>query len=133
MTTTPVMRCKAQDHWPSRPRYRGPSSPARRAIRRCATCASDYLATGRSWHLSVPSKSKVLLEAFLEEVGQVSVLDLDTARLGLRLSPDDMAEFRERLEELLYEFSQRPDVPDAPPWSVFYAIHPDVSRVKRAG
>lgn len=102
------------------------AQPVRRGTR--GSREIPYLATGRSWQISVPSKSKVLLEAFLEEVAQVSVLDLDTARLGLRLSSDDMAEFRDRLEELLYEFSQRPDVPDAPPWSVFYAIHPDVSR-----
>ena len=107
------------------------AQPVRRGTR--GSREIPYLATGRSWHISVPSKSKVLLQAFLEEVEQVSVLDLDTARLGLRLSPEDIAEFRERLEALLYEFSQRPDVPDAPPWSVFYAIHPDVSRVRRAG
>jgi hypothetical protein len=107
------------------------AQPVRRGTR--GSREIPYLATGKSWRISVPSKSKVLLEAFLDEVAQVSVLDLDTARLGLRLSAEDMAEFRDRLGELLDEFSERPDDPDAPPWSVFYAIHPDVSRAKRVG
>ena len=39
-----------------------------------------------------------------------------------------MSEFRDRLRDLLDEFEQRPDDPAAPAWSLFLALHPDVTR-----
>jgi hypothetical protein len=36
-----------------------------------------------------------------------------------------MAEFRERLRELLDDFAQRPDDLTQPAWSLFLAVHPD--------
>lgn len=90
-----------------------------------------YIATGKSWQVSVPTKSRTLLETFLEEVADVDAMELDTARLGLRLPPDQMEEFRDRLSELFDEFAARADDPGAAPWSVFFALHPDVSRAGR--
>jgi len=87
-----------------------------------------YLATGKSWQLSSPGAGRVLLEVFLDEVALVPAAELDTSRLGLRLAPEQMAEFRDRLQALLDEFADRPDDPDAPPWSVFLAIHADPNR-----
>lgn len=88
-----------------------------------------YLATRKSWHLSGDREgSATMLDTFLEEVRLVSPAQLDAARLGLRLSPADMAEFRQRMGELLNDFQQRPDDPDAPAWSVFFALHPDPNR-----
>ena len=87
-----------------------------------------YLATGKSWQLSSPGAGRVLLEVFLDEVALVPAAELDTSRLGLRLAPEQMAEFRDRLQALLDEFADLPDDPDAPPWSVFLAIHPDPNR-----
>jgi DNA-binding MarR family transcriptional regulator len=84
-----------------------------------------YLATGKSWRIESRAQDRVLLDAFLEEVAQVPLADLDTTRLGLRLSPAEMAEFRDRLRDLLDEFEQRRADPDAAPWSVFVALHPD--------
>lgn len=92
-----------------------------------------YLATRKSWQLESPAHDRALLDAFLEEVALVPAADLDTTRLGLRLSPDDMIEFRDRLAGLLDEFAQRPDDPGAPPWSLFMAIHPDVTRARAGG
>jgi DNA-binding MarR family transcriptional regulator len=89
-----------------------------------------YLATGKSWEISVPTKSRTLLETFLEEIESVSATELDTARLGLRLPEEQMEEFRERLGELFDEFAAREDDPTAKPWSVFFAIHPDRAREK---
>ena len=87
-----------------------------------------YLATGKSWQLSDPGASGLMLETFLEEVSLVGATEVGSSRLGLRLPPAQMAEFRDRLQELLDEFAARPDDPAAPAWSVFLAIHPDPNR-----
>ena len=87
-----------------------------------------YLATGKSWQLSTPAQDRSMLDAFLEELALVPGQDVDSARLGLRLSVEDMAEFRERLRTLLDEFAGRPDDPTAPAWSVFMTVHPDPNR-----
>jgi DNA-binding MarR family transcriptional regulator len=87
-----------------------------------------YLATGKSWQISTPGKSRHLLNTFLEEVALVPATELDSSRLGLQLSPAEMDEFRERMQALLDEFAARPDDHAAPAWSVFFAIHPDPNR-----
>ncbi len=87
-----------------------------------------YLATKKSWQLEVPAQSRRLVEAFLLDAAEVAPEELDTTRLGLRLPPEQMQEFRDRLRELVDDFADRPDDPDAPAWSVFLAVHPDRSR-----
>jgi len=87
-----------------------------------------YLTTKKSWRLSGLGDSRLMLETFLDEVALVPAVDLDTTRLGLRLAPDEMADFRTRLQELLDEFSDRPDDPSAPAWSIFITLHPDPNR-----
>ncbi|RAG83082.1 ArsR family transcriptional regulator [Streptacidiphilus pinicola] len=87
-----------------------------------------YLATRKSWQLEAPAMDRVLLDAFLEEVALAPAADVDATRLGLRLSPEDMAEFRSRLQALLEEFAARPDDASAPAWSLFFALHPDPNR-----
>lgn len=100
--------------------------PVRRGTR--GSREIPYLATGKSWKLSSPARDRASLDAFLEEVALVPGDEVDSARLGLRLSPDDMAEFRARLRDLLDEFADRADDPAAPAWSMFLAIHPDPNR-----
>ncbi|MGH3275379.1 MAG: hypothetical protein ACRDNZ_13790, partial [Streptosporangiaceae bacterium] len=87
-----------------------------------------YLATRKSWRMSTPAMDRSVLDAFLTEVGLVPAADLEVSRLGLRLPPAAMAEFRDRLEELLDDFVSRPDDPSVPAWSVFIAMHPDPNR-----
>ncbi len=87
-----------------------------------------YLATKKSWQLSTPAVGRTMLNAFLEEVALAPASDLDMARLGLRLSPADMTEFRARLRTLLDEVASLPDDPTAPAWSLFVALHPDPNR-----
>jgi hypothetical protein len=53
---------------------------------------------------------------------------VDSSRLGLRLPPAELQEFRDRLAALLDEFAGRAQDPAAPAWSVFLAIHPDPNR-----
>jgi DNA-binding transcriptional ArsR family regulator len=87
-----------------------------------------YLATRKSWRLSTPAMDRSMLDTFLEEVGLVPADEIDMSRLGLRLSPADLAEFRGRLRGLLDDFADRPDDPAAPAWSLFVALHPDPNR-----
>jgi DNA-binding MarR family transcriptional regulator len=87
-----------------------------------------YRATKKSWRLEAPAMDRVLLDAFLEEVALAPSTEVDASRLGLRLSPADMEEFRTRLHALLEEFAARPDDPSAPAWSLFVALHPDPNR-----
>ena len=87
-----------------------------------------YLATKKSWQLSTPAVGRSMLETFLQEVELAGAGEVDTTRLGLRLPPGDMAEFRDRLRGLLDDFANRPDDPTAPAWSVFVTVHPDPNR-----
>jgi predicted ArsR family transcriptional regulator len=91
-----------------------------------------YRATGKSWTLDVHEmvpRGRAMLEAFLAEIGQVDLDDRTAmARLGLRLTADGMAELEARLQQVLEEFRTRPVDPDAEPYSIFLAIHPDLSR-----
>lgn len=87
-----------------------------------------YRATRKSWRLDTPPQDQLMLDTFLEEIALVPSGEVNTARLGLRLSPVDMEEFRERLWRLLDDFAGRPDDPAAPAWSVFLSVHPDPNR-----
>lgn len=87
-----------------------------------------YLATRKSWYLSTPAQGQIILDTFLEEAALVPAGELDATRLGLRLPPAEMDEFRDRLYRLVDEYSDRTDDPGAPAWSLFIAIHADPNR-----
>ena len=87
-----------------------------------------YLATRKSWRLDTPAQGPPLLDTFLEEIALVPAVEVDATRMGLRLAPAEMEEFRTRLHSLLEEFADRPDDPSAPAWSAFIALHPDPNR-----
>jgi DNA-binding transcriptional ArsR family regulator len=101
------------------------AQPIRRGTR--GSREIPYKATGKSWALETPGKDRVLLEAFLEEVMLVPAETVDTARGGLRLSPERKEEFSQRITDLIEEYYQQWDE-DGEPWSVFVAIHPDPNR-----
>ncbi len=86
-----------------------------------------YLATRKSWHMDTgpPGPRDVLLATFLEEVAAVGEAHLSSARLGLRLPPEELEEFHNRLHGLLDEYAKRPGTPGAPRWSVYLGIHPE--------
>jgi predicted ArsR family transcriptional regulator len=100
--------------------------PARRGTRGAREI--PYQATRKSWRVSASETSRSMLDAFLEEVALVSGEESDTARMGLRLSPTDFADFRDRLQKLLDEVAELPEDPSAPAWSLFLALHPDPNR-----
>lgn len=79
-----------------------------------------------------PQRRRQCFEMFLAELALVPAGTVDTTRLGLRLSPVDMAAFQARLRHLLDDFADRPDDPSAPAWSLFIALHPDPNRPRPA-
>ncbi len=87
-----------------------------------------YLATRKSWRLKALARDRSMLDAFLEELALVPAADVEGTRLGLRLPPARMEEFRTRLYALLREYADHPDDPAAPAWSLFLAVHPDPNR-----
>lgn len=103
------------------------AEPVRRGAR--GSREVPYRATGKSWLLDGPKDvSRAVLAAFLAEAEQVPAGDLETTRLGLRLTEEGLAELRSRLFDLLEEFRARPVEEGAEPWSVFAALHPDHGR-----
>lgn len=90
-----------------------------------------YRTTGKSWYTRSPVGSSSMLEAFLAEVERAPAEHKAMTRMALRLPEEEMAEFRQRLRALLTEFHDRPRDPDAEPWSLFVALHPDTSRPGR--
>ena len=92
-----------------------------------------YLATRKSWRMNTDDAGVIggraaMLEAFLQEIQLIDREEGDFSRLGLRLSKPELEEFRDRLSDLLNEFADRPITPEGEPYSLFVALHPDVTR-----
>lgn len=88
-----------------------------------------YLATGKSWRTPLgPSGFRVLVETFLEELGEADPETVQTARLGVRLNEAGREELVRRLGELFQEYVDRGPDPDGEPYSLFLAFHEDASR-----
>jgi DNA-binding transcriptional ArsR family regulator len=106
------------------------AEPVRRGTR--GSREIPYRATRLSWLMDVDDdpgpEVSAMLEAFLAEVREVEPEHVRTARLGLRLRPDELEEFHARLQEVLDEYAARQPTPDGEPLSVFLAIHPDRGR-----
>jgi DNA-binding transcriptional ArsR family regulator len=106
------------------------AEPARRGTR--GSREIPYRATRLSWALDFGDdtglESAVMLDAFLDEVRAAGVERLRTARLGLRLRPEEFEEFELRLQVLLDEYAARPATEGGQPWSVFVGLHPDAGR-----
>ena len=100
-------------------------------VRRGARGAREvpYLATGKSWRTpGVPRSSRILIDTFLEEVALVDPQEVLTTRLGLRLDQAGFEELTSRLGAVLEEFAGRGPTTDGTPYSVFLALHEDVTR-----
>jgi DNA-binding transcriptional ArsR family regulator len=90
-----------------------------------------YRATGKSWYVNSSMGAGSMLDAFLSEIQAVPEDQRDLARLGLRLSEEDLEEFTQRLYGLLREMHDRPRDPAGRPMSLFVALHPDTSAPRR--
>lgn len=101
--------------------------PARRGSRGAREV--PYRATGKSWTLTVVdpvarrAKNAALVDTFVDDMSRVDADPAYLARLGLRLTPDELDEFTGRLRDLLDEYADRESA--GAPWSVFLAVHPD--------
>lgn len=91
-----------------------------------------YLATRKSWRTPMPEgQGRVLIETFLEEVGEADPSSVATARLGVRLGAEAHAELTSRMWALLQEYAAREPDPAGEPYSIFVAIHEDPTRRPR--
>lgn len=85
-----------------------------------------YRATGKSWRLSTEADdSNSILRTFFDEVAEVPEAAVDTARLGLQLSPEHREELVTRISDLFNEFAGRPHDPDGERISLFLAVFPE--------
>jgi DNA-binding transcriptional ArsR family regulator len=87
-----------------------------------------YRATGKSWTLDVGEERDssgvlALIDAFRAEVAEVPVdALLSTARLGVRLRPDQLEAFGERVQALVDDLKDADD-PEGEPYGVFIGMH----------
>jgi DNA-binding transcriptional ArsR family regulator len=87
-----------------------------------------YRATGLTWLGSeAPLAAPVLVQTFLQEIEGVQPTELEVSRLGVRLSPADLDEYRRRAADLL-EWLRSRDAGDGDPFSLLIALHPDVQQ-----
>jgi len=74
-----------------------------------------YLSSGLSWALRFQGSGRerdlaeAMLAAYLSEIAEVDVGDLQQSRLVVRLDPDELEELHERMRDLLDEFQARAD------------------------
>lgn len=93
-----------------------------------------YLATRKSWTLKLGDEhwsnmTSAMLEAFRTEVDLLGdPAQVNTSRVGLRLNEEQYGELTERFRILLQDIAEWEPGPDAKPYSVFLAIHPDTGR-----
>ena len=88
-----------------------------------------YRATGKSWVLDVVdekqerAKGVAIVEAFLDDARRVGFQNIDSTRMGLRLTATELDELQRRIFELVEEFRLRRS--DGEPWSLFVGLHRD--------
>ena len=88
-----------------------------------------YRATGKSWVLDVVDEKLgraqgiAMVETFVEDARRVGFDQVDSTRMGLRLTPDERQELADRMYALVEEFRLRRS--DGEPWSLFVALHRD--------
>ncbi|GEL94573.1 ArsR/SmtB family transcription factor [Cellulomonas composti] len=106
------------------------AEPVRRGAR--GSREVPYRATRKSWSSPArPGQARVLVDAFLEEIGLLDDLDdSPMVRLGLRLDDAGYRELVDRLQEIFQEFADRPSDPTGVPRSLFFSLHDDLQRMR---
>ncbi|OQO92100.1 ArsR/SmtB family transcription factor [Saccharomonospora piscinae] len=101
------------------------AQPARRGTRGAKEI--PYRSTGLSWRLDTahdPDVSEAMLEAFLAELAGADPATVDQWRLVAQVRDDRLAEFRQRLEDLLEEFSRERVEDGADRTALYVALYP---------
>jgi DNA-binding transcriptional ArsR family regulator len=100
------------------------AQPARRGARGAKEI--PYLSTGLSWRLSSPGTRipEAILEAYLAEIGELELTDVDQTRLVVQVSPEDRDEFAGRLDDLLEEFRSRQAADGGERIAIYVATYP---------
>jgi predicted ArsR family transcriptional regulator len=86
-----------------------------------------YRATGKSWTLDVGDEGDpgilAMVDAFRAEVAESGTDSIVTqSRVGVRLRPEALASFRERLEALVEEIAASGD-PEGEPYGLLVGMH----------
>lgn len=103
------------------------AQPVRRGAR--GSREVPYKSTGKSWRTpGGPGMSQILIDTFLEEVALVDPATVLTSRLGLRLDAAGFEELVARVNDVFQDFAARTPDPTGTPYSVFWALHEDVTR-----
>jgi DNA-binding transcriptional ArsR family regulator len=91
-----------------------------------------YLATGKSWHLSMADDDsagrRAMVEAFIDESVAADTPLSKLVRTGLRLTDAELDDLYGRLFAVIDEYAHRQPAPDGRAWSLFLAVHPDPAR-----
>lgn len=102
--------------------------PTRRGTR--GAREKPYRAIGLSWSSDLAAGdagatvSQAMFEAFLGEVAEIGVVELDQARFALQVTSDHLELLRGRLAALLAEFTGLPVMPGQPYYGVYVAVYP---------
>jgi predicted ArsR family transcriptional regulator len=88
-----------------------------------------YRATGKSWVMDVvdPVQGRgqaiAMVEAFVQDATRAGFENVDSTRMGLRLTTAEREELADRIQQLVEDFRRRRS--DGEPWSLFVALHRD--------
>ena len=104
------------------------AQPVRRGVR--GSREVPYLATRKSWGLDLSGTrdASAMVGAFLDEIRHIDLGQSRISRLGLRLSPEEHDELAARIAAILDEFEARPPTSGGRAYSLFYALHEDITR-----
>jgi DNA-binding transcriptional ArsR family regulator len=103
------------------------AEPERRGVRGAREV--PYRATGKSWVMDVvdPVQGRgqaiAMVEAFVQDATRAGFGNVDSTRMGLRLTAAEREELADRIYQLVEDFRLRKS--DGEPWSLFVALHRD--------
>lgn len=87
-----------------------------------------YRGTGLSWRLTRADYQddigEAMLAAYLEEIAEVGIGQVEQSRLVAQLDEADVAEFTDRVRDLLDELAARPPKPGGQDVAIYVAWYP---------
>jgi DNA-binding transcriptional ArsR family regulator len=85
-----------------------------------------YRSTGKSWGLKAGTtdQGQAILQAYLGEVTDVGLAEVDQSRLVVQVGPEGREELRTRLFAVVEEFAARAPEPDGERIAIYLALYP---------